>query len=190
MNAIGWSILGVVLLGGFMLMGGGCSVLNRENSVRQDILATQKATFSDFDAMKKIISQQAQGVELGWDKLEEILKTHAEARTPGNGSGAVMTWVQESIPNIDQSALKQLMSSIEVQLSRFNNAQKALIDKEREHRTMFGNYPGCIVLSIVGRKPLEDVQIVTSKMTKQAFATGEDNDTELFKRNKPTQLEK
>lgn len=186
MNVISWSIMGVVVLGLGMMLMGGCGTLNREAEIRTQIEAKQKANTSDFDAMKKIIGQSAQVKQYEFDKLQEIFVKHAEART-GDGKGAIVKWVQESVPNLNGQSMDRLVSIIETHRASFNMRQKELLDYEREHRTMFRKIPGGWFLAMVGRKPLPDVMIVTSADAKQAFATGEDNDTQLFV---PTQVEK
>ena len=179
MGMTGWIVTGVVLVG--VLMFGGCAVgtLNREAGLHMQIEAKQKANTSDFDMMKKTLSGMAEGAKFNFDKLQEIFTTHAAART-GKGGGAVMNWIQESIPNVSPDIMNKMMNVIEAKRAEFNMRQKELIDYEREHRLMFATVPDNIVLAMFGRHPLKDVTIVTSADTKAAFATGEDNDTKLF----------
>jgi len=57
--------------------------------------------------------------------------------------------------------------------------QKELIDLSREHNKLLGLFPGSLVFSILGRKPI-DITIVTSSKTEKAFETGKDDDTKVF----------
>lgn len=175
----GLVIAAVVCIGIAVIMGGGCSTLNREASIRTQILAKQKANTSEFDKMKKTLSSVAGTAQFQFDKLQEIFVQHAQARG-GDGKNAIFKFVHESIPNIDTVTLQKVIDAIERHRSEWNRHQVALVDFEREHRLMFLQYPDALWLSVFGRKPLEDVVLVTSSATKEAFATGEDNETDLF----------
>lgn len=184
MSITKWAVLGVVAFLAIYVGMAAVSALNVEATSRTAMVAKQKANTSDFDAMKKTITQIAQTSKFEFDRLEEIFVKHAEARSGGEGKGAVMSWVQESVPNISSTTLNKLVNVIEEHRAAFNQRQKELVDLERENHLMFAKIPGGWVLSWLGRKPT-NAQIVTSSETKKAFDTGEDNDTQLF----PNQVE-
>lgn len=175
----GLIISGVVIVAALVLMGGGCSTLNREASLRTQIEAKQKANTSEFDKMKKTLAGVSGTVQFQFDKLQEIFVNHAQARG-GDGKNAIVKFVHESVPNIDTATFNKVIDAIERHRAEWNRQQVALIDFEREHRLMFRQYPGAFWLSTFGRTPLPDVVIVTSSSTKEAFATGEENDSDLF----------
>jgi len=179
MSIVQWSIFGVVAFLAVYVGIAAISSLNVEATSRTAIVAKEKANTSDFDAMKKTVGQIAQTSKFEFDKLEEIFVKHAEARSGGEGKGAVMSWVQESVPNVSATTLNKLVNVIESHRAAFNQRQKELVDLERENHLMFAKIPGGWVLNWLGRKPT-NARIVTSADTKMAFETGEDNDTELF----------
>jgi hypothetical protein len=69
------------------------------------------------------------------------------------------------------------MTSIEAQRTSFTREQAKLIDLQREHNNLLQTLPSSIFVG--GREPIE-VKIVTSGKTNKSFATGEDNDVDLF----------
>ncbi len=188
MNIVSWSVTGVIcatLLFGTMA---GCGTLNREATIRTAMEAKQKANTTDFDTMKKVIAGVAEVGAFELDKLKEIFVEHAEARR-GEGKAAIMSWVQESVPNINTQTMSKLVNIIESQRVAFSQRQKELIDLQREQHLMFNKIPGGWFLTALGRFKM-DIQIVTSSETKEAFATGEENETKLFPSKNTEKVEK
>ena len=179
MSMTGWIVIGVVLVGVLMFGGYAIGTLNKEAGLHMQIEAKQKANTSDFDMMKKTLTQMAEGAKFNFDSLKDIFASHAQARTT-DSKNVVMNWIKESIPNVAPDIMNKMMNVIEAKRAEFNMRQKELIDYEREHRLMFNTVPDNIVLAMFGRHQLPDVTIVTSMDTKAAFKTGEDNDTKLF----------
>lgn len=164
--------------------------MNKEANVRVAFEAKSEANTSDFDMLKKVLSKQAQGVSFHYDKLQEIMNGYADARTP-EAKNAMMLWVKEAIPNVDASLMNKLLSTIEAQHAAFNQRQKELMDLWREDTLYFRHFPGGMFLSFIGRRPLDKPMLVTSAATKEAFRTGEDNDTDMgLSVKKPTNVEK
>lgn len=180
--ATGWIVLiAIVVIGvwlAFTLMG----FHNVEVQQRNLIVMKQKDNTSEFDNMKKVIREVAQVPEEQFDKLKEIFTSYAEARTPGgkDGNAPMMNWIKEAIPNVDAKTFENLQNILVSKRDSWTQRQKELLDFKRVHDNILDvGFRGLILTKVFGRSKI-DVQIVTSSATKQAFATGEDNDTDVF----------
>jgi hypothetical protein len=91
-----------------------------------------------------------------------------------------MNWIQEAIPNVDTKTYENLQNIILAKRDGWTQRQKELLDVKRVHDNILDvGFRGLVLTKIFSRSKI-DVQIVTSGMTKEAFATGEDNDTDVF----------
>lgn len=178
-GGIALAIIGVI--GIVMVFGMYVSYSNSEKRQRNLIVNKQKDNNSELDNMVKVISQVAEVTEEQTAALKDIIVGHAEARATKGGSLA--TFVREAVPNIDVSSktFQNLQNHIVASRNSWTMRQKELLDMKREHDNMIDTFPSSM---IVGGRGKIDVTIVTSSRTKEAFRTGEDNDTTLFKRNK------
>jgi hypothetical protein len=154
------------------------SCSNQEATLRVTIVAKQKDNTSEFDNMFKKISQVAQVSAKQMESLKEIFASHAQARSTG-GDNQVMTWVKESIPNVDTTTFNNLQNIITSSRDRWTMRQKELIDLSREHEKLLAVFPSNMILSMLGRKSIP-ITIVTSGRTEKAFETGKDDDTKVF----------
>jgi hypothetical protein len=186
MSKLVMGIIAFVVIGLMVVVGVGVSfvsTLDSEAGLRTAMESKQKANTADFDNMKKKITQVAQVTTKQMESLKDIFANHAQARAGKDGQGgAVMNWIKESIPNIDTSTFKNLQNIIVSSRDSWTMRQKELVDLERQRTQMFRQVYSGIVLNLGGRR-VEDITItvVTSASTKEAFATGEDNDTDVFK---------
>lgn len=164
------------------LFFGGCTIstLNTEASLRVAIEAKITANTAEFDNMKKKIGGVAEVSSEAMDKLKEIFVSYADART--TDGGGLAKWVTESVPNIDASMYKQLVNTLTSSRDSWTARQSELVDLSREQKGMFAKFPDNVILSIFGRKPT-DIVIVTSSATKEAFRSGEDNDSSIFRKD-------
>jgi hypothetical protein len=175
---IGLGSLGIVLLSIFMIAGMFISTSNTEATLRVAIVAKQKDNTSEFDNMFKKISQVAQVSAKQMESLKEIFNGYAAARSTG-GDNQIMTWVKESIPNVDVATFNNLQNIITASRDGWTMRQKELIDLSREHEKLLNIFPSNMILSMLGRKSIE-IKIVTSSRTDHAFDTGKDDDTKVF----------
>lgn len=133
-----------------------------------------------FDNTWKKIQQQAGVADQYKSGFKDIYVSMMDARYGGDsasGKETLMKWITESNPTFDVSLYKTLMNTIEGSRNEFTMEQKKLIDIDRELKTMKVTFPANIVL---GRKADLEIKLVTSGKTKEAFATGEENDVDLF----------
>ncbi len=172
---IGAGVLGAVLIVVFALIG----KLNIENTLRQTIVAKQRDNQSEYDNMWKKISQVAQVTTAQKEALKEIIMGYAQARTGTGDKGAIMSWIQESVPNVDTTTFNNLQNIIVSSRDGFTMRQKELLDLSREHNTMLGQIPWGSILRAMGRNAIE-ITIVTSSRTEESFESGKDDDVSVF----------
>lgn len=170
---IGAVALAVVL--GLVVLVQCVSISNEEIGIRNTITQKQRDNMNEFDNMWKVISQNSQVAKADRDSLMKLFNGYAEARKTG-GDNQIMTWVKESVPNVDSSTFKTLMNTITAARNSWTMRQKEILQLKVQHDNLLMKWPGSWILS--GRQPIE-VTIVTSDKTEKAFESGSDNDTDL-----------
>lgn len=206
MNKSVIAIISVFVLIGIIYGSMWVSKNDYEIGLREQIVAKQEATKTNYDKTFKTIAQVAQVPEQFMEKskeaFKEIYQPLIEGRyqdNEGNQQDVLMKWVQESNPQFDMAAAAPLYAKIqtviEVQRNEFNNIQVQLIDMHRQHKTFCSTFmnntvffmgdrmiPKCDNVEIGAEVNKEDfcVQIITSTNTKETFKTGEENDIDLF----------
>lgn len=169
---------GIIVLGLIMIGSMFISYNNKEVMLRTTMVAQQLDNTSVFDNMGKKISQVAQVSVKQMEMLKEIFASHAQARSTG-GDQQVMTWIKESIPNVDTTTFNNLQNIIVSSRDAWTMSQRKLIDLKREHDQLLQLFPSNIILGMLGKKPFE-IKIITSSKTEKAFETGKDDDVKLF----------
>jgi hypothetical protein len=158
------------------------STKNAEVELKTQVYAQQKKCSTYFDKMWKILKEKAGVTDQYKDAFKDIYPKLIAGRYSGNGDGSLMKWVTESNPTFDASMYKDLMQSIEIERTGFNNEQERLIDLKREHDVMLQKIPSKWFLSDT-IKPI-NIVLVTSSKTDDAYKTGKENDVELFDKKK------
>jgi hypothetical protein len=166
----------------FILFGAVMSMnySNSEISIRKQVDAQQEKLHVVFDTTWKIIQQKAEVADQYKEAFAKIYPEIMAGRYGNSRGGALMSWVTEANPNFDTSLYKDLSNAIEGQRTNFMNEQARLIDMKREHDTLCEMFPGSIFLR---KRDDIKIDIVTSAKTEDTFKTGQDNDTEVFKKN-------
>ena len=172
---IGLTIL--LITAGIFLGGSFISYYNQDAELRTAITAKLQDNQNEFDLMTKKIKQTAKVSDKQMTNLKDILLGYAEARTP-EAKNQMMTWVQESVPNVDTYTYNNLKNIIAGSRDRFAMRQKELIDMKREHDLLLTKFPSGLFLQIMGKKKI-DITVVTSSNTEKAFKTGKDDDIGL-----------
>lgn len=180
------SVLGLFGIGALivvMLAIGGISFHNKEVRLRNLIVNKQTDNKNQMDKMWKNIAQVAEVSDEQKKALVEIFTSHAAART-SEGQGRMMAWIKESVPDASPTSKTylNLQNVIVSERDGFTMRQKEILDFKREHDNLIDVAPGNFYAWILGRHKI-DVVIVTSTRTEDAFKTGKDDDTQLFKRN-------
>jgi len=166
----------LVALGGIIVMSMYFSYNNQEVELRQQAEAQRGKVEANFDAMWKIISQQAQVSNEYKDAFKEIYPALIEGRY-SQGDGTLMKFIKESNPDFDASLYKTLMQTIEVQRISFTKDQARMLDIIREHETLCSTYPGKWFIS--NKMPIE-YTVISSTKSKLTMETGIDDDVDLF----------
>jgi len=173
----------VAVLGiGFAIWAIGLS--NSEKKLFLTGKAAQQNSEVVFDNTWKTIKSEAGVTDKYKDSFREIYVELMDARyknDAGAGQQTLMKWVQESNPQFDASLYTKLMNTIEGSRNAFTMEQKKLIDIDRQHKSMKATFPNSL---IIGNRPDLEIKLVTSGKTKEAFATGEENDVDPFAKDK------
>lgn len=176
-------LFGVGIVVAIFLFIAGVKWSNTEVQQRNLITAKQTDNKNEMDAMWKIIEQNAQVTTEQKNALVEIFNGYANGRT-SEGQGRMMAWIKEVVPDASPTskAYLQLMNTITAQREGFKFRQKELLDLKRVHDNIIDVFPGSLFAMILNRHKI-DVVIVTSTRTENAFKTGKDDETDLFKKN-------
>lgn len=172
--------LGVVVLIGLVLVFGVVGMYNTQATLKNTYEMKVKDNQSEFDNMWKKIQQVVQVPEAKKDALKEIFVAHAESRTT-QGSGKLMTWLQESVPNVNLDTYDKAMNIITASRDGWTMRQKELVDYARVYNQNLVTFPKNFVLNTFGFQKI-DPQIITSTRTDESFKTGKDDDVQLFKK--------
>lgn len=169
-------LLVIGVLGGIIAIYG-ISISNEEIETRNLGIAQQDNCKGYFDKMFKILKQQAGVTDQYKEAFKDIYPKLMEGRYGNENGGTLMKWIKESNPNFDIKLYDKLMNSIEAQREGFLNEQKKLISINNKHQNLLKRFPSKL---FVGKREPLDIQIITSSVTKNVYATGEENDIELF----------
>ena len=156
----------------------GISYSNGEIRLRNAITAKQKDNTSEFDNLWKKITQTVQVAEKDRESLQEIFNSYANARSGGQpDNGALATWINESVPNVDSATFTNLQNIITGSRDAWTQRQKELLDMKRAHDDRLTTFPSSV---FVGGRGAIEVQIITSTKTDAIFQSGSDDDVDLF----------
>lgn len=175
-------VIGIIAAGVILVLAGTWFLMdmsydNKEVELRNAITAKQEANTARFDTVWKTIKQTAGVTDKYASDFKEIYNGIMEGRYAADGKNNPMfKFIHEQNPQLDSAIYTKLANTIEAQREAFTRDQQKLLDLKREHDNIRTRKPGCW---FVNAEEI-DVQIVTSGQTKEVFATGEENDIELF----------
>jgi hypothetical protein len=158
---------------------------NRNERMKERIIAQQRSNEANFDKMFKSVAQVAEVAEHKMEKSKEAFKEIyvplMEGRYSDDPDGMLMKWITESNPQFDLSAAgslyDKLANAIESNRQEFFIEQQKLIDYNREQHVLVNTWPG---YWFIESSDTIAIKIITSAKTKEVFAKGEENDIELF----------
>jgi hypothetical protein len=150
---------------------------NNEIRLRNQAGAQQKKCAVVYDETWKVIAQKAQVADSYKQAFQEIFPVLMEGRYGNEKGGALMKFVTESNPNFDVSLYKDLSNAIEAKRAVFTREQATLLSIKQMHDDARLTAPSSF---FVGGRPELDIQLVTSTRTDNAFATGKDDDVNVF----------
>ena len=167
----------ILIIGAAIVSCWSISLLNKEISLRQQIVAQQTANKVEFDTMKKKIIQNSKLSDKYKTALIEVLTAYTEGRK-SDGDQLLMKWSNEAIPVLDSKLYTQLSNIITSSRDKFALEQKHLLDMKREYETFVSVFPNRFVFQLAKLEPL-DVVVVTSTSTESSFETGLDDEVDL-----------
>jgi hypothetical protein len=184
------ALVGIGLLFSIITTMSVIGTLNREADLHVLIDNKQKDNENEFDNMWKKIAKTAQVPDAYKNSLKEIIIGNAQARALGNGgnNGALATWIQEAVPNVNSlgDTYNNLMNIITSSQDAFTFRQKELLGLNTTHNQMFKHVVEGFVLRTFGREETK-VVIVTSTKTENVFKAGKDDDTSVFPTTQPAE---
>jgi len=176
-----WIIIGIVLVVlALLLIPTWISTHNKDVGLRNLAAGKQDECKMVFDETWKIISQKAQVADQYKDAFQESFAAIMEGRYGNARGGSMMSWIHEQNPNFDASMYKSIQASIEAQRHKYTEAQKMLRDIKVQHDDLRTRFPTSLFCSNDELK----VTIVTSLKTKEVYKAGEENDIDIFDKEK------
>lgn len=174
LGIIGFGIFGLILLFSAIASYNGAARLRNTYNMK---VASNTAEFDNL--WKKI--KQASGVPAEKKQaFKEIFEGYAGSRSSG-GKDQVMTWIKESVPNVDLTIYDKLMNIITGSRDTWTMKQTELVSIAEQYNARLSVFPGNVFLPMFGFEMIEP-KVITSERTKETFSTGEDNDVDLFKK--------
>lgn len=173
------SIIGVIVL---LVAGLWINVTNTDARLVAQAEAVQLNNKNVYSKIWKEIPMLSKVALKDRETLKELFVAHAQARTGNGKSGSLATWIHESVPNVSSENFNNLQNKLSAALQQFAQNQTQLIDVAREIKVLRTTFPGNIFLS--GRKNV-DITIVTDNNTENAFASGVDDNRNVFEDPKP-----
>jgi len=167
---------GIVVVCGLIVAGIGIGASNREVALRNKGEALQQESKVVYDNTWKVISQVAQVAEKHKQAFSDIYEKVMDKRY--QDQNLLLKFITEANPNFDKGLYPQVIDAIQGERAKFTRTQAQLIDIQREHKTLLQTWPASMFVG--NRKPL-DIQLVTSDKTEKTFASGRENDVEVFK---------
>lgn len=147
---------------------------NNDAKLRNLADAEQKTCMTVRDTMFNIIRDQAQLKGEYAEDLRRLIDEYVEGR--GAGGGSLAKFVHENNPTLDPTITTKVMDTCEVQRSKFQTAQKKLIDVANQHQNLITTFPGSFLVS--NTTPIE-IKIITSSGTQRVYETGIDDENPL-----------
>jgi hypothetical protein len=173
-TAVALSILGLVTFVIITLLFGYLGFSNTANSFEVDIKAKYNNNRNVYDNGWKKVQEVAQVPDMQVAALERVYKTAIEARYGADGSKALLQFITEQNPNLDQSTFLKIQQDIEAFRMEFASNQTELVSRKQAYeRFLTATTSGRFYNSFAGypRIDLSKFDIVTSDKTEQDFNT-------------------
>lgn len=173
------AVAGSTLLFLLVIVGMYVSASNSEVGLRNQFNAQQKNNESSFDKTWKVIQQQAGVAETERDTFRQTFTEIMQSQQGVAGKGSLASFFTQAKVDVSPELFLKLMTTIEAQRESFHRDQQKLLEIVRLHDDVRMKLPSSF---FVGGRPALEAKIVTSSKTNAAFESGEDNETDLFKK--------
>lgn len=168
-------VAAAVLVATYFLLS--ISYSNTEIRLRNQLTAKESARVAIFDETWKSVKQIAQVTDKYAEDFKEIYPELMSERYGNARGGALMSWVQESNPDLSTDLYQKLANVIEIKRAEFTNIQRQVIDVKREHDNILDTFPGSHFLA--DRQKI-DITVISSEKTKGVISSGEENNIDIF----------
>ena len=184
-----------ILVIGLGIFGAAVSWYNGAVSLEESVKAQYQDNKNQYDSFWKKVQEVAQVPKQYKEDFKDILVSETKAKFGEGGSKAAFQWFKDRDINLDASVYKKVQTVIEAGRNDFKRGQTELLDKQRKYgvhtksfwgRMWAGWYdmPSPVAGELAPSKDMDgdgkmtvlDYEIVTSKKTKEVFATGEENE--------------
>ncbi len=193
------TVIGATLIGTYV--GFYNDAVKLENGVKAQFQSNKNT----YDAFWKKVTEVAQVPGQYKEDFKDVILGNTEARYGEDGSKAQMQWITEHAVDFDSSMYRKVQTVIESGREDFKQSQDDLLDKQRVYATHLQTFTGSMLAGFAGfpkafpekakLAPTDDLdgdgfltvldyKIVLSKKTNAAFATGEDEEIDVFGKKK------
>lgn len=126
------------------------SVYNSNVALEQKILAIDQQNKNNLSSLTLRVKEMGNIPGMAVDGLATVTRAAMSGRYGPEGSKAVVQFIHEQNPTLDQSLYSRIMSTIENGRMDFERNQKQKIDICREYTTIISKAPRSIVSGILG----------------------------------------
>lgn len=182
--AVVLGIAGLVVFMLAMLLFGYIAFGNTANGFETDIKAKYNDNRNVYDNGWKRVQELAQVPDMQVEALQKVYDSAMKGRYGSEGSKAVVQFIQEQNPNLDQATFLKIQQNIESFRNDFAANQTRLVSiKQQYERYLTATTSGRLYNSFAGypRIDLSQFDIITSDKTEEDFRT---------KRSEPLTLKK
>ncbi len=169
------AVLAVLFIGTAGLLGlGYISFSNQAASFEVDIKAQYSQNQNVYDNGYKKVLEIAQVPAMQATNLAKLYDTAMKGREGADGSRALVQFVQEQNPTLDNAAYEKIQQTIEVFRNNFEANQTRLISHKQEYERFLTATTTGRIYNLVGHYPRIDLSvydIMTSDQTDHDFKT-------------------
>ena len=173
-SAVSLAVLGVVAFVIFTLLFGYIGFSNTANAFEVDIKAKYADNKNVYDNGWKKVKEVAQVPDLQTEALQKVYTAALQSRYGADGSKALLQFITEQNPNLDQSTFLKIQQDIEAFRIEFQSNQTQLVSRKQAYERFLTATTSGRFYNLLGEYPHIDLtkfDIVTSEQTEQDFAT-------------------
>ncbi len=172
LTAISLTILGLIVFVASTLLFGYIGFSNEANGFEVDIKAKYTNNKNVYDNGWKKVVEVSQVPQLQVNALRDLYEATMKGRYGKDGSKAILQFITEQNPNLDQSTLVKIQQDIEAFRTEFASNQTGLISRKQAYERFLTATTSGRLYNTFGGYPHIDLtkfDIVTSDKTEQDF---------------------
>lgn len=170
--AIGLSVVGVIVFTAVTLILGYIGFSNTANGFEVDIKAKYADNKNVYDNGWKRVKELAQVPDMQVEGLHKLYDATMKGRYGANGSQAMLQFITEQNPTLDQSTYRAIQQNIESFRREFQANQTRLISIRQQYERFLSATTSGRFYNMIGGYPridLSQFDIVTSEKTEEDF---------------------